>query len=551
MTDKAREKADKELLKMERYLAGLYKQAGKDLEDKFKQYTKDFERLEEQHKGDVESGNWTQEQFDEWRKNKLLYGEHWTRLIQYAQKEMANANKTAIAYVNDKATQVYADSYNSLREVIENSDVKGYSFELVDANTVKNLVKEEGIILPPKKNLDVQKDKLWNAKQVNAQLLQGILQGESIPKIAARMQNVANADLAGATRTARTMITAAENSGRQSGMNKAEEDGIIFWKMWIATSDERTRESHNVLNGQVVPNGEMFVTINGEELEFPGDWRADGSEVYNCRCSLGTIVKGFARKQDNNEDAIESREDFNIDVPIYETSVNNDENKSSTVTNREEAMEMLVDGENSLFQIDENSDYSKINEKFLVKSTNFLFNLEGKYDIIKKRKELEGGTKSKFIESDRSIMSMNSASGDLKFNPEVVGKSEEYITELIKINVEGGKFMSCLEENYIKYPIAHEYGHAIEGYYVSKLTETKYSLSDEKIQNALIEVRKEIIAIAEKNNPDFKFEDNVSEYGTRNEREFFAECFANSVLGKPNELGKATTQWLKEKGLIT
>lgn len=285
--------ADDELKKMERYLSKIFTEAGKDLTQKALKYMADFERKEKVKLEKVSSGQITEDEYKEWRKNQLLYGEHWTRLIQLVQKEMVDCNKTALDYVNDKATKIFADSYNSIARVIDDSVVEGYSFELVDANTVKNLARSEGIILPPKKNLDVQKDKLWNAKQVNAQLLQGILQGESIPKIAARMQNVCDSNKAASIRNARTMVTAAENSGRQSGMNKAESDGIIFKKMWIATRDERTRESHMVLNGQLVANGEKFVTINGDEIEFPGDWRAEPSEVYNCRCTLGTIVTGY------------------------------------------------------------------------------------------------------------------------------------------------------------------------------------------------------------------------------------------------------------------
>lgn len=295
MADTARQQTDKELEEMEKYLSSIFAQAEKDLINKADKYMADFARLENQHKKDIEDGKWTQEQFDEWRKNKLLYGMHWTRLIDNVKNEMAKVNQTAVDYVNSKTPQIFALNYNSIAEKIENSPVQGYSFELIDKHTVENLVKSDDIILPPKKKMDIEKDKLWNAKQVNAQLLQGILQGESIPKIAGRMANVCNSNEVASIRNARTMVTAAENSGRQSGMNKAEADGIIFKKLWISAIDGRTRDTHLMLNGQVVNNGDMFITKNGE-LEFPGDWRAPACEVYNCRCSLGSIVMGFKKK---------------------------------------------------------------------------------------------------------------------------------------------------------------------------------------------------------------------------------------------------------------
>ncbi|WP_407397793.1 phage minor head protein [Treponema sp.] len=360
---------DDELRKMERYLSGIFSQAEKDLIQKSLKYMADFERKDKAKLKKVENGEITDDEYKEWRKNQLLYGEHWTRLIQLVQKEMVNVNQTALDYINDKTTQIYADSYNSIATVIKQSPVEGYSFELVDANTVKNLAKEEGIILPPKKNLDVQKDKLWNAKQVNAQLLQGILQGEDIPHIAGRMAKVCESNKSASIRNARTMVTAAENSGRQSGMNKAESDGIIFKKMWIATRDERTRESHMVLNGQLVNNGEKFVTINGDEIEFPGDWRAKASEVYNCRCTLGTIVTGF--KKVKLEETIEKQEEVKPEQPEItqerrklsdEVRTLIDDNIKSNLTPKQ-YQKLIEKLENNPLQADLLSKYgSKVNE---------------------------------------------------------------------------------------------------------------------------------------------------------------------------------------------
>lgn len=238
----------------------------------------------------------TEEEFAEWRKNKLLYGMHWRRLVDRNTKELLKYNETAVKYINGEVPQIYASGYNSVAEQIPNSPVAGFDFELVNADTVSNLVHEDGIILPPKKKVDPEKDKAWNAKLINAQLLQGILQGESIPEMAKRMQTVANSDLAGATRTARTMHTAAQNAGRQSGYNKAAEQGIVFEKTWLAAMQERTRDTHIMLSGQTVPYNKKFHSFSGADLEFPGDWRAPASEVYNCRCTMITKFKGFKTK---------------------------------------------------------------------------------------------------------------------------------------------------------------------------------------------------------------------------------------------------------------
>ena len=269
---------------------------GTDLQKHFLKFTQDFQRLEAQKQAAVDNGDMTEEEFAEWRKNKLLYGMHWRRLVDRNTNEMLKYNQTAVKYINGEVPQIYASGYNSVAEQIPDSPVAGFDFELINADTVKNLIHEKGIILPPKKKVDPEKDKTWNAKQINAQLLQGIMAGESIPDIAKRMQKVANADLAGATRTARTMHTAAQNAGRQSGYNRAKEQGIIFVKTWLAAVDqwpERTRDTHYALSGTTIPVDEKFVTEAGNELEFPGDWRAPGEEVYNCRCTMITKFQGF------------------------------------------------------------------------------------------------------------------------------------------------------------------------------------------------------------------------------------------------------------------
>ena len=295
-----------ELTEMEKYLQKLFTEAGQDLKKKFLKYTQDFQRLDAAKQQAVEDGNITEDEYKEWRKNKLLYGMHWQRLIDRNTSELLKYNQTAIKYINGEVPQIFASGYNKVAEQIPDSPVAGFDFELINADTVNNLVHEDGIILPPKKKVDPEKDKAWNAKLINAQLLQGIMQGESIPDMAKRMMTVANSDLAGATRTARTMHTAAQNAGRQSGYNKAAQQGIIFEKTWLAANNERTRLSHSLMNGQTVAHDEKFVSpVTGVKLMFPGDWNAEGgdvgSEIYNCRCTLITKFRGF--KKLNGEEA--------------------------------------------------------------------------------------------------------------------------------------------------------------------------------------------------------------------------------------------------------
>ena len=113
---------------------------------------------------------------------------------------------------------------------------------------------------------------------MNTQVLQGILQGEPMEKIAGRLYKDTEMNEAAAIRNARTMVTGAENKGRQDSYARAEADGLILQKEWVSTNDGRTRHSHAMLDGAIVDQDKKFE--NG--LMYPGDPSGRPEEVYNC-----------------------------------------------------------------------------------------------------------------------------------------------------------------------------------------------------------------------------------------------------------------------------
>lgn len=345
MADSAREYSDAQLNDMYDYLSDIFGQAEKDLQRKFQKYLADFARLEAQKREKLEAGEITQDEFDTWRRNKLLYGTHWTKLIKQVQDEMTKCNQTALDYINGKVPQIYAINYNHLAEVIPDSPVGGYTFELVNADTVRNIATSDKIMLPPpRKELNIPKDQLWNAKLVNAQLLQGILQGESVPKMAARMANVCNSNKVAATRTARTMTTAAENGGRQSSINRATADGIILVKEWLATNDERTRDTHVAVNHERVRCDATTEKIKkfSNGLAYPGDPNGKPAEVYNCRCTLITKYAGVDRKL--LEKAIYKQEEMQKAVEkVIENSDNNNKAENVAKLIKDSTVEFIKD----------------------------------------------------------------------------------------------------------------------------------------------------------------------------------------------------------------
>lgn len=301
--DKAHKATDKQIEAMERHIDKIYREAENGVIQKAEAYFKQFDRLDKQKAEQVAKGLLSEEEYLKWRKNKMLYGKRFDNLKQQIAQELATVNETALAYINGELPKTYIANYNAVNEGIQNT-VDGYSFELVDKNTVKKIAAEgDKSLLPPpsqktiaklEKSLVEGKDIRWNTKKINAEVLQGVLQGESMDKIAKRMRNVTDMNKTSAIRNARTMVTGAENAGRMDMLHKAQSDGIVVKKKWIAAIDARTRHWHADLDGDLKDIDEPFENDYGK-IMFPADPTAHPANVYNCRCSLGYKVVGFRK----------------------------------------------------------------------------------------------------------------------------------------------------------------------------------------------------------------------------------------------------------------
>lgn len=276
MGDRAHSWTDWKIGEIEKELDRIYSRAEKELEEKAAKYFKRFEDLDAKKRALVDAGKMTEEEYQKWRTGKIMTGKHWTEMKRQTADELLHVNETATAYVNGQLPTVYARNYNQVANGI-NGQIKGYSFELVDASTVRRLATDDKTLLPYK-YIDGVKDVRWNTQKVNSEVLQGILQGDSIPNLAKRLRNVTEMNKASSIRNARTSCTSAENKGRMDMLHDAEDKGVQTKKGWLATNDSRTRDSHADLNG-------VFVDIDDEfdnGLEYPGDPNGDPSEVYNC-----------------------------------------------------------------------------------------------------------------------------------------------------------------------------------------------------------------------------------------------------------------------------
>lgn len=85
---------------------------------------------------------------------------------------------------------------------------------------------------------------------------------------------------------ARTETHGAANYGSQEA---AKTLGVPMKKEWLASYDDRTRDTHREANGQTAGMDDTF-RVGDSDLQYPGDPAGAAEEVINCRCSLGYVV---------------------------------------------------------------------------------------------------------------------------------------------------------------------------------------------------------------------------------------------------------------------
>lgn len=110
-------------------------------------------------------------------------------------------------------------------------------------------------------------------------------EGYSIPRTAGAVSEAVDGIAAyRATALARTDLIGLVNAASQSAASEAFAGREDVTKTWLATNDDRTRETHAEADGQEVPLNEYF-DVGGAPLMYPGDPDGPDEEVINCRCT--------------------------------------------------------------------------------------------------------------------------------------------------------------------------------------------------------------------------------------------------------------------------
>lgn len=302
MPDAGHEATEKLLGKLEKNIAKEFKTATSDMQAKLKAYLEETEAGRKKQESLLMAGKITQKDYDDWVFRHTMVGKRWEQMRDTLAADMHNANEIAKGMMMDTMPDVYALNMNYGTYQIETGGRIDTGFTLYNHDTAEYLLGDQRQLMPvpsAKKAAQIaaNKDMQWNKKKIQSAVLQGILQGESPYDVAKRLQNVGQMNYNSAVRYARTMTTSAQNAGRYEAFRRADKLGVDLTIEWQATLDDRTRHDHRLMHGQRRNVDEPFKTPDGFEILYPADCTGDSyelqGEIWNCRCTLLSWVKGF------------------------------------------------------------------------------------------------------------------------------------------------------------------------------------------------------------------------------------------------------------------
>lgn len=123
-------------------------------------------------------------------------------------------------------------------------------------------------------------------------ITQGLIKGESYPKMARTLKDVFAKKTYEYLRIARTEGQRAATMGTQANYDKAGRLGIEFDEVWVASLDDRTRPEHGALDGVAKDEEHGGWYLAGEWVAGPVQ-HSDPAQSINCRCTTRAQIKEY------------------------------------------------------------------------------------------------------------------------------------------------------------------------------------------------------------------------------------------------------------------
>lgn len=200
-------------------------------------------------------------------------------------------NKEAIKEIGRLTPDVYDDAFFRTGWAIDMASGVAIKWGQISPEVIKAAVENPLYYLAQK---GMQQNSIIAIQKT---LTQGLIQGQSFPKMARAISEAIGRTYNDSIRIARTEGMRAFTLGGQAAFENAAEAGVDVKQIWIASLDDRTRDSHGALDGKEKTGGEADGWyVPG--LGYVKGPRLSGSPGFdiNCRCTVGGEIVGLEPK---------------------------------------------------------------------------------------------------------------------------------------------------------------------------------------------------------------------------------------------------------------
>lgn len=213
--------------------------------------------------------------------NNLIGQDKFKAVEQKILDAIHEADTEALRKIEQNKYKTYAENYNRIGRGLK-KDLNDYNFKPIDEDDAQYASLTN-------KKIDKRKLDRWNRERNRNAWRTGALMMVGVDVITElTVTKLIDGNHRMSDRQVDSVIIDAGTLGELDSMERADDEGFTVMKYWIATLDNRTRDSHVELDGVRIPLDAEFK----EGLSRPLDPNGDPAEICNCRCDLGYDTGG-------------------------------------------------------------------------------------------------------------------------------------------------------------------------------------------------------------------------------------------------------------------
>lgn len=297
---------EEEFGKLDKKLSQVYKGSQKAIKTELKKYLSNYQSLVKSLQNEVKTGNISESEAKDTLKTTVFTGKTWNKEKTKLATIMYEADVEATDYANSRLDDIYVESRNYGRYETENHYHVDVGMTVLTVATLTSEMK------PTPKVVNKVKDIAWNKKTIQTTVLKYTKRLELYDSIAEKTARyICDKNYRNTGNSLQNFLWGVSDEADWESMLDTKLKGIGIQKQWIAYLDDRTRDTHQDLDGQIEDVDAYFIAYGARgrfSIMFPRDPEAVPEMICNCRCRLRKIYPEYENVNDQRRAGVNPRE---------------------------------------------------------------------------------------------------------------------------------------------------------------------------------------------------------------------------------------------------